>query len=63
MRQGLLGAVTTTAPAMASGRGHVYMAMLGFSTFPMRSSRVSAGFERLSKHNVTPWVGLFVLVT
>lgn len=38
------------------GKGHVYKAMLGFSTFPVRSSRVSVGSERLSKHSVTPWV-------
>lgn len=38
------------------GKGRVYKAMLGFSTFSVRSSRVSVGSERLSKHSVTPWV-------
>ena len=40
------------------GKGHVYKAMFDFSAFPVRSCKVRVGSERLSKHNVTPWVVL-----
>lgn len=54
--QRLSGLYNCTCHAL--GKGHVYKVMLCFSAPPVRSSKVSLGFKRLSKHNVTPWVVL-----